>query len=143
MGAIEALAKRAKQIHRMYRATSELLDHSELRSPITRRYRTARQLRPEEVDQLVVDYGAGANVYQLAEQYGISRGIVGKHLRSRGVDTRPPGLYPDDVPTAAGLYRDGWSLQRVAEKFTTTADTVRRRLLEAGVVMRDTHGRPR
>jgi len=107
----------------------------------TPRYRTARQLRPAEIDKLVVDYQGGATVYELAKQYGISRGIVGKHLRSRGIDTKPPGLHPDDVPTAADLYVSaGWSLARIAEKFRTTANTVRVRLLEVGVAMRDQHG---
>ncbi len=113
-------------------------------APEARKLRTARQLPSAEVHQLVIDYQAGATVYELAKLYGISRGIVGKHLRSRGIDTKPPGLHPDDVPTAADLYESsGWSLARIAEKFGTTANTVRARLLEAGVVMRDERGRER
>ncbi|RSM82576.1 hypothetical protein DMH04_25630 [Kibdelosporangium aridum] len=102
-----------------------------------------RQLRPAEIGELVKHYQAGATVKVLAAQYGVSRGTVGQHLRSRGINTKPPGLHPDEVPTAAELYRDGWSLARIAEKFDTSSNTVRARLLDAGVVMRDTQGRER
>ena len=105
--------------------------------------RTARQLQSAEVDELVAAYQAGGRVRELAARFSISRDTVGKHLRRRGIDTKPPGLHPDDVPEAARLYRAGWPLARVAEKFDTTADTVRRRLLEAGARMRDTNGRER
>lgn len=106
-------------------------------------HRTARQLRPAEVDELVAAYQAGSRVRELATLFGISRNTAGGHLRSRGIDTKPPGLHPEDVPEAARLYRSGWPLARIAEKFDTTADTVRRRLLEVGVRMRDTQGRER
>lgn len=99
-------------------------------------YNTARQLRPTEVDELVAGYGAGATVFELGARFDIDRRTVGQHLRSRGVDTTPPGLHPDDVPTAIRLYQDGWSLARLSNKFGTTDMTVRARLLEAGVVMR-------
>jgi DNA-binding CsgD family transcriptional regulator len=103
--------------------------------------RTFRHLRDSEVDQLVVRYKAGSSVYELGKQYGINRQTVGKHLRQRGVDTRPPGLAPEDVGAAAGLYQRGWSLAQIADRFDTSANTVRSRLKDAGVTMRDTHGR--
>lgn len=105
----------------------------------THHYRTARQLRPVEVDELVQGYVGGATVFELATQFGIDRRTVGQHLRKRGIDTRPPRLRPEDVPDAAELYRSGWSLAKIAHKFglkASGATTVRRYLLEAGVVMR-------
>jgi DNA-binding transcriptional ArsR family regulator len=110
------------------------------KSSRTATHKLARQLRPTEVDELVAAYSAGATVNQLAVRFEISRDTVGKHLRRRGVDTKPPGIYPADVPEAARLYEGGWSLQRVAEKFGTTASTAQRRLLEVGVVMRPRQG---
>ncbi len=66
-------------------------------------------------------YLAGATVFELAAQFGIHRSTVGQHLRSRGIDTTPPGLRPDDVPIAAELYREGWSLlQRISKRFGAT-----------------------
>jgi hypothetical protein len=100
-----------------------------------------RQLRPAEVDQLVSAFGAGSTVKALAAQFGIHRVTVGQHLRARGIDTKPPGLAPDDVPAAATLYRAGWSLARIGEKFGTTDDTVRAYLLKVGVRMRAPHER--
>jgi transposase-like protein len=91
----------------------------------------------------VAAYQAGSRLHELAPRFGISRSTVGKHLRTRGIDTKPPGLHPDDVPEAARLYRTGWPLARIAEKFDTTADTVRRQLLKEGVRIRDTQGRER
>jgi DNA-binding transcriptional ArsR family regulator len=109
----------------------------------TKNYRIVRQLRAEEVDHLVAIYQRGATVFELAERFGISRTTVGQHLRARNIDTKPPGLYPDDVPLAAELYQAGSSLQHIAERFETSANTVRARLLETGIAMRDTHGRTR
>ncbi len=102
--------------------------------------RTARQLAAPDLDRLVTAYRDGATVYELARRFGIHRITVGKHLRARGVDTTPPGLAPDDVAAAAQLYRQRWSLARIAERYATTASTVRTRLLEAGVQMREPWG---
>ncbi|HSX03048.1 MAG TPA: hypothetical protein VLI05_07130 [Candidatus Saccharimonadia bacterium] len=100
-------------------------------------------MRPADVDELVEDYRAGATVYELAARFSISRATVGQHLRRQGVDTKPPGLGPDNVPAAAKLYQQGWALARIAAKYDTTSSTVHRRLLEAGVRMRDAQGRER
>ena len=81
---------------------------------------------------------------ELGGLFGINAKTVGKHLRARGIDTTPPGLAPEHVPTAIHLYEDqGWSLARIADRFGTTSNTVWRRLLEAGVTMRDPQGRER
>jgi hypothetical protein len=97
-------------------------------------------LRQDAVDELVEAYRAGATVFDLAARFSIDRKTVGAHLRRRGVDTKLPGLHPDDVPAAAELYRSGWSLIGIAEKFGTSGNTVRRCLLEAGVELRPRRG---
>jgi hypothetical protein len=79
-------------------------------------------------------------VFDLAKRFGIDRKTVGQHLRRRNIDTKPAGLHPDDVPAAAALYRAGWSLIRIAEKFAVAGNTVRRCLLEAGVELRPRRG---
>jgi hypothetical protein len=109
--------------------------------PVPVKCRTAKQLRPDELDQLVEDYQSGATVFELAKRFSIHRATVGTHLRARSIDTTPPGLRPDDIPVAAELYREGWSLQRIAERFGTTDMTVRARLLEVGVRIRGAHER--
>jgi DNA-binding NarL/FixJ family response regulator len=144
VGVVEALSRLNTQVKRLLglaKAWPKGLPEVEAAAP--RSYRTARQLRPDEITKLVRAYETGATVYDLAARYKINRRTVGKHLRAQGVDTTPPGLPPDDIPAAAKLYEQGWSLARIAEKFDAAANTVRARLLEAGVAMRDTHGRER
>jgi DNA-binding transcriptional ArsR family regulator len=101
-----------------------------------RHCKTARQLRSSEIDALALAYRSGSTVYELAAQFGIHRSTVGQHLRACGVDTTPPGISLDDVPTVVRLYQEGWSLAKLSEKFDTTDNTVSRRLRAAGVVMR-------
>jgi hypothetical protein len=104
--------------------------------------RTCRPLPSNEVDQLVAAYRAGAKVKGLAATFGVSRDTICRHLNQRGVERRNQGLQPQDVPAATELYRQGWSLLRIAEKYDTTDMTVRARLAAAGVQMRPP-GRPR
>jgi predicted DNA-binding protein YlxM (UPF0122 family) len=80
----------------------------------------------------------------LAEQFGISRTAVKELLHREGVNVRrPQGLLTEDVPEAARLYESGWLLREIADKFSASQESVRRRLLKHGVVMRSGHGAPR
>lgn len=99
--------------------------------------RTFRQLRPHEVDELVslFDPTNGVGVKELATKFGIHRSTVGKFLKERGIETRPT-LKPEDIPTAAALYRSGLTLAQVAQRYGIAKDTVRLKLIEAGVTMR-------
>jgi transposase len=97
--------------------------------------------KPHEVDELVAAYQAGSSVYQLAKQYGIHRGTVGKHLRSCGIDTTAPALTDEQAREASQLYADGWSCKKIAKHFGVCAETVRERLHEADVPMRGPHER--
>jgi len=56
---------------------------------------------------------------------------------------RRRGLTDDQINDAKRLYQQGWSLARIGNHMNVTADTVRARLLERDVTMRDTQGRPR
>ncbi|VVJ19595.1 Uncharacterised protein [Amycolatopsis camponoti] len=103
----------------------------------------ARQLRADQVEQLIADYQSGATVYELGDRFGIERRTVSTILRRHGVPMRRRGLSPDQVDDAIHLYNLGWSLARIGIHMDVAADTVRKHLLEHGVAMRDTHGRPR
>jgi DNA-binding transcriptional ArsR family regulator len=102
--------------------------------------RVFRQLTSGEIDGLVEQYRAGRTVFELAEAFGIHRVTVGQHLRARGIDTKPPAMRDEDVPEAASLYKEGWSLARLAQRFGTTSKSVQTRLLAAGVTMRPRQG---
>jgi len=56
---------------------------------------------------------------------------------------RRRGLNGEQIDHAIHLYSLGWSLARIANRMNVTPATVRTRLLEHGITMRDTHGRPR
>lgn len=104
--------------------------------PTTKKCRIARQLRQTDLDGLVDGYRAGKTVFQLADQFGIDRRTVGRHLRTRGIDTTPPCLQPNEIPEAVALYNSGWSLARIGNKYGIASTTVRIYLLREGVVMR-------
>jgi Recombinase/Recombinase zinc beta ribbon domain/Helix-turn-helix domain of resolvase len=140
VGVVEALAHPSQPVRRLLDLAKTWPDGLQGDGAAPTACRTARQLRPIEIDELVTRYTAGATVYDLADRFSISRATVGQYLRGCGVDTKPPGLHPDDVPAAAKLYEGGWSLARIAGKFDTSPNTVRARLLETGVRMRDTQG---
>jgi hypothetical protein len=107
-----------------------------------RRPGTAKQLEVDDVQTLITGYQAGATVYDLGRQLGIDRRTVSQILHRHDVPIRGR-LSPEQVADARRLYEDGWSLARIGQKFDTTANTVRKRLLECGVAMRDTQGRAR
>jgi hypothetical protein len=92
--------------------------------------------------ELIDAYRAGARIKDLARQFDVHRTTVPSLLARHGVELRPVGLSPDQVSDAARLYRDGWSLARLGEKFGVDDMTVRRYLLLAGAVMRSPHERP-
>lgn len=90
---------------------------------------------------MIEGYEAGDTVYELGDQFGISRQTVGKILKREGVRMRRQGLTSEQVDEAARLYDAGWSLARIGERMSVDATTVLNRLRERGVRMRDTHGR--
>lgn len=101
---------------------------------------TARQLSADQTQALIAAYRAGKTVYQLGDRYGIDRRTVGKILARNGVQTKHPGLSPNEIAQAAELYDGGWSLARIGERLGVTATTVHRRLRERGVAMRTANG---
>jgi len=101
------------------------------------------RLDDAQTQQLIASYQAGSTIYQLADQFDIERRTVSAILRRHDVPMRRRGLTDDQIDDAEHLYQQGWSLARIGNHMNVTADTVRARLLERGVAMRDTQGRPR
>jgi hypothetical protein len=140
VGAVEALAHPCYRVRRLLELGVNWpagLTEDALYVPAT--YRTARPLSPAEVDELVRAWEGGMGVLKLAAQFGVHRHTVWRHLRARGIDTTET-LSPEALVEAAELYRAGWSLARIAEKFNISDKTVRARLLEVGVTMRKQRG---
>ena len=141
MEAIEALAHPCKAARRLFEMAATWPDGlvGDVFRPVTK-YRTARPLRSDEIDRLVEAYEAGASVAGLAAQFGIHRETAGRYLQARGIDTRAVSFSGEQIQEAAALYREGWSLARLGERFSVNDGTVRSRLLEVGVVMRARKG---
>lgn len=81
-------------------------------------------------------------MYALGAKFKINRKTVSDILHRAGVQIRGR-LTPEPVDDAVRLYAAGWSLATIGISLDTTANTVRARLLERGVRMRDTQGRER
>ncbi|WP_232376321.1 helix-turn-helix domain-containing protein [Amycolatopsis aidingensis] len=107
------------------------------------RPRHARQLRAEQVEDLIAGYQAGATVYELGDRFVIERRTVSNILHRNGVQMRRRGLSPEQVDDAIHLYNLGWSLARIGDHLGVNHTTVLNKLRERGIPTRDTHGRPR
>ena len=113
---------------------------------VRRKQHSSRQaqvrLDPHQVKDVTKGYRTGATAKELAEQFGLHRTTVTAILQRQGVEPRQRGLSGAQVAEACRLYPEGWSLARLADRYGVDDMTVRRYLLQAGVVMRSPHERP-
>lgn len=114
-------------------------------APQVAKRRKQRQIRltDEEKQKLVDAYIAGATTYQLAAQFGCHRNTVGNLLKSRGIALRCVSMSESQIDQAVILYESGLSLARVGDELGFDDATIRLRLIERGIRMRDSHGRYR
>ena len=137
------------EVLRCYSKTSALpkLDESttDRDRPIAPRiHRARKRLGPDAVSQLVAEYESGTPTTELMAHHGrLGKGTVLRLTQDHGVKLPGQGLPAEELPQAIELYRNGWSLQRLGERFTCDAETVRKRPREAGVEPRDCHERVR
>jgi lambda repressor-like predicted transcriptional regulator len=89
-----------------------------------------------EITELIKEYERRVPIKDLAHRFGIHRLTVGAHIRRHGVELRREGLTREDIPVAASLYGQGWSLTKLGVKFGVDSTTVWRALRAAGVAMR-------
>lgn len=122
-------------------ATGTVLKAAQSRRPkqAASRARSARQLRPLEMDELVARYLEVGNVTQVARQFGVTRQTVGSHLASRGIET-VRRMSEADISTAAALYRDGQSAATIGRRLEFNAQTVLNGLRSVGVPTRKRPG---
>lgn len=92
--------------------------------------------------ELVDRYKAGATQRELAREYGVHRTTVSSILDRHGAERRR-GLHPDLIDEAVERYASGQSLATIGRALGADDGTVKARLVERGVAMRDTQGRPR
>lgn len=105
-----------------HRATPQNLPH-----------RLDHKVSPETIAQLIADYESGTPSTQLTRIYGLGKGSVLKLLRESGIQMRHHGLSRENLEEAASLYKDAWSLPRVAERFGCRVGSVRKAFRSAGI----------
>lgn len=91
----------------------------------------ARRLSEDELEALVAGSREGRTVRQLAAEFRISRGIVAKHLKNRGVVTRPTVL-DAETKRALEFHAEGLSAKRIAQLVGRDPKTVRSMLRRNG-----------
>ena len=101
--------------------------------------RVQRRLPPEEVEELVAAYLAGATSLSLAGKHSIHRTTVLALLERHRVSRRV--LTPDHIERAVASYPLGRSCASIAKELQVNPETIRQTLLKAGVAMRRP-GRP-
>lgn len=96
------------------------------------------RLRPDQVDELVEAYLAGALQHELTARFGIHDTTLRAHLRKRGVLKERPyrKLRGDMLEQAVELYSSGMSLRAVASEIDLSREATRASLLQAGVRLR-------
>lgn len=88
-------------------------------------------------------YRDGSTLLDLAGRFQINRTTVIGHLKRRDVPRRSqPSMTTADVEEATLLYATGASLADVAEHMGFDRKTIRKRVAEAGAVIRAPRGRP-
>jgi transposase len=99
-------------------------------------HQARRRLGSEAITLLITDYQAGASAAALMKQYGIGKGTVLGILNEAGAIRRRRCLTNEQLAEAAELYRQGWSLVRLGERFGFDQSAVWSALKRQGVTMR-------
>ncbi len=104
---------------------------------------TPRQhlLTPEEEAEVVALYKAGRTAKEVADQFGIHRLTVSRAVRRAGGRVGREPLTAREIERAKVLYENGLPIAAVAKELSLPRESIRRQLIQAGVVMR-AKGRP-
>ncbi|MDN4465762.1 helix-turn-helix domain-containing protein, partial [Microbacterium aurantiacum] len=100
------------------------------------------RLTIEQRMELVADYEAGMPVRIIAVKYGVHRGTIPAFVLRSGGQLRSTGLNNERRASAAILYRDGHTLQEVADRLGIDPKTVRNAVVAEGVTLRPRGRRP-
>jgi len=100
-----------------------------------------RRLGPDDIDELVAIYQAGATLREVAAQFGVNRTTASKHLERRGVRRRRRSLEPAEQAEAMTLYQAGHSVAEVGKRLGFDGGTIWLALRKAGLQLRNTHSR--
>lgn len=111
-----------------------------LASPSRPPRQVQRRFTAAEAAEIAEQYLAGRTMNQLASSYAVHRRTIAHCLQKQDVGLRQHGLSLDHLEQAAALYRAGWSLAQVGDRYGTTDMSVRRALAKHGVEIRPRNG---
>ncbi len=135
------LSNPSPALNRALRAYRKL-DLSQVKAPVRRPVvKRAKTLNEAQVAQLVARYRVGQTTYELADQFGVWRGTVARHLKAAGVTLNAPAMTEREIARAVELYATGMSTAKIGEQLGRKPATVWSALKRVGVQMRDAHGR--
>jgi len=93
----------------------------------------------DEIDELKRAYESRATLRELAQEFRIHRGTAADLLERVGVARRRKGPTAKEMKRAIRMHEAGESTATIGQRLGYAADTIRNRLLSAGVQMRGTH----
>jgi hypothetical protein len=99
-------------------------------------------LQNEDIDVLIAAYQGGMTLDELASAFAVEAGTAAKLLERRGVARRGRKVTDKQVAEAAELYRAGWSLSQLGERYGVYTQSMGYRLKRAGVTLRPRPGWP-
>jgi hypothetical protein len=96
---------------------------------------------PNDIERLKRAYESRATLRQLAHDFRIHRGTVADLLERSDVVRRRTGPTDDQVSEAIRMYEAGQSTTTIGERLGFAAETIRQRLITAGISIRGTSRR--
>lgn len=95
-----------------------------------------RRFTDEQIQELVVRYNNGSTSIKLAAENQVSKSSLVKLLKSNGAMIRQQPMSESNTSRAVSLYAQGHSLSQIAGRLEITQEVIRRKLIQAGTVMR-------
>lgn len=95
-----------------------------------------RRFSPQQIEDLVAQYNAGAAIRALSLEYGVSRSGLRQLLQAEGVTLRVQGVTPEDVEKVVQLCGNGLTIRQVVEQIGYSYGTIRKMLHEQDVTLR-------
>lgn len=132
-----ALGTQSANMEKLTASTRDTAKYTRTSSDVVGR--RMRRLTVEQAAQLAEEREAGAEINELAEQFGVDRTTVINHLHRAGVSGRRRQgrtLSPDRIRTAGELYASGVNLLDVAARFSVDRRYLRTALPKAGFALR-------
>jgi hypothetical protein len=99
------------------------------------------RLSDPEIEQLARHYRDGSTIKELAAKFRIHRNTVMALLEKSGVSRRGKGPSGPEVALAIELYQQGHSTAAIGSTLGFSGETIRQRILVAGVRTRSSHER--